>query len=109
MKCNEPLLLRTLINKDNLITESSSDFDFYLCCVLQTLEASLGALLQLLSLSAEVFHLLAPPPQLQHLPQLPLPLSHGLQITMETAALPQQRLSPWEHKLQVKERGNYTN
>ncbi|TNN68505.1 hypothetical protein EYF80_021290 [Liparis tanakae] len=45
-----------------------------------TLEASLGSLLQLLCVSAEVFHLLAPPFCLQHLPQLPLPLPHGLQV-----------------------------
>lgn len=66
----------------------------YLRRILQTLEASLGSLLQLLCASAEVFHLLDPPLSLQHLPQLPLPLPHGLQVTMETPALPQQRLSP---------------
>ena len=86
----------------------------YLSCILKTLEASLGSLLQLLCASAEVFHLLAPPLRLQHLPQLPLPLPHGLQVTMETPTLPQQRLSPWDHKLHVKEKSllclhNYTN
>lgn len=65
----------------------------YLCCILQTLKASLGSLLQLLCASAEVFHLLDPPLCLQNLPQLPLPLPHGLQVTMETATLPQQCLS----------------
>lgn len=60
----------------------------YLRRILQTLEASLGRLLQLLSVSAEMFHLLAPTRHMQHLPQVPLPFPHGLQVTMETPTLP---------------------
>lgn len=61
----------------------------YLSCILQTLEASLGSLLQLFCASAEVFHPLAPPLCLQHIRQLHLPLPHGLQVTMETSTLTQ--------------------
>lgn len=61
----------------------------YLCCILQTLETSLGSLLELLRASAEVFHLLDPALRFQNLPQLPLPLPHGLQVAMETATLSQ--------------------
>lgn len=66
----------------------------YLCCILQTLEAGLGVLLQLFCASAEVLYLLTPPLRLQHISQLPLSLPHGLQVTTETPALTQQRLSP---------------
>ena len=62
--------------------------------VLQALEARPGVLLQLLGPPAQVVHLLAPPPGAHHLAQLPLPLGHGLQVAMETAALPQQGLLP---------------
>lgn len=67
--------------------------DIYLRCILQTLKTSLGSLLQLLSASTEVFHLLVPALSLESLPQLLFPLPHGLQITMETPTLPQQCLS----------------
>lgn len=109
---NPVWLLKILINEDHrspkrfngeiLLMSYSSVNVIYFCGVLQTLEPSLGSLLQLLRTSAEVFHLLAPPLRLQHLPQLHLPLSHGIQVTMETTTLPQQRLSPQEYKLQVK-------
>lgn len=62
--------------------------DIYLYCILQTLEASLGSLLQLLCTSAEVFHLLDPHVRLQNLTKLALPFPHGLQVTMETPTLP---------------------
>lgn len=67
--------------------------DSYLHCILQALETSLGGLLQLLSASTEVFHLLVPLLGLKNLPQLLFPLPHGVQITMETPTLPQQCLS----------------
>lgn len=79
-----------LSNYSNACLEGN---DIYLHCILQTLETSLGSLLQLLSASTEVFHLLVPVLSLKNLPQLLFPLPHGLQITMETPTLPQQCLS----------------